>query len=263
MSLSKRLSNLKNTTQFGEKNIDKIIDSTKSLTSKSKKSLEAVRSGVGSAINDLSYKAKSSIPYEYMGSTEPYSGSFNYSSIIFYLLLIILLAFLGFNVFTYLASGTNFLASLAAPFTYVITKVTGDTSKTALDNISQGTQKMVDLTSDTTQSTIDYATKGLLGGIDSVQKNVEKVSSKSFVNPENNDKLFDSINKPTQNKSKNKSSEDDDEPEPVRTDSLTGGYCYIGKINDTRYCAKVASKNYCMSGDVFPTMDSCVSQGLK
>jgi hypothetical protein len=259
MSLSKRLTNLKNTTQFGENNI---IDSTKSLTSKSKKSLDAVRSSV----NDLSYKAKSSIPYEYVKSNviESTSGSFNYSSIIFYLLLIILLAFLGFNIFTYLAGGTNFLASLAAPITYIITKVSGDTSKTALDNVSQGTQKMVDLTSNTTQSTIDYATKGLLGGIDNVQKNVEKVASKSFVNPENNDKLFDSINKPTQNKQKNKKfNNDDDEPEPIRTDSLSGGYCYIGKINDTRYCAKVASKNYCMSGDVFPTMESCVSQGLK
>jgi hypothetical protein len=41
------------------------------------------------------------------------------------------------------------------------------------------------------------------------------------------------------------------------------GYCYIGKINNARYCAKVSSKNNCLSGDIFPTMAVCVNPNLR
>ena len=53
------------------------------------------------------------------------------------------------------------------------------------------------------------------------------------------------------------------EPEPIRSDMQQNGYCYIGKINNARYCAKVSSKNSCLSGDIFPTMAVCVNPNLK
>ena len=53
------------------------------------------------------------------------------------------------------------------------------------------------------------------------------------------------------------------EPEPVQSDTQQNGYCYIGKINNSRYCAKVSSKNSCMSGDIFPTMAVCINPNLK
>ena len=53
------------------------------------------------------------------------------------------------------------------------------------------------------------------------------------------------------------------EPEPVQSDTQQNGYCYIGKINNSRYCAKVSSKNSCISGDIFPTMAVCINPNLK
>jgi hypothetical protein len=53
------------------------------------------------------------------------------------------------------------------------------------------------------------------------------------------------------------------EPEPVQSDSQQHGYCYIGKINNSRYCAKVLSKDNCMSGDIFPTMAVCINPNLR
>jgi len=53
------------------------------------------------------------------------------------------------------------------------------------------------------------------------------------------------------------------EPQPVHSDSQQQGYCYIGKINNSRYCAKVSSRNSCMSGDIFPTMAVCVNPNLR
>ena len=53
------------------------------------------------------------------------------------------------------------------------------------------------------------------------------------------------------------------EPQPIQSDSQQNGYCYIGKINNSRYCAKVSSRNSCMSGDIFPTMAVCINPNLK
>ena len=53
------------------------------------------------------------------------------------------------------------------------------------------------------------------------------------------------------------------EPQPIQSDSQQNGYCYIGKINNSRYCAKVSSRNSCMSGDIFPTMAVCINPNLR
>ena len=57
--------------------------------------------------------------------------------------------------------------------------------------------------------------------------------------------------------------QDQPEPEPVRTSSLQQGYCFIGKINDTRHCAKVNERTQCMSGDIYPTKDICINPNLR
>ena len=60
-----------------------------------------------------------------------------------------------------------------------------------------------------------------------------------------------------------KGKNNDSEPEPTQTNTLNQGYCYIGKINDTRYCGKVSSREYCMSGDIYPSMDVCINPSLR
>ena len=52
-------------------------------------------------------------------------------------------------------------------------------------------------------------------------------------------------------------------PVPLQSNSNEYGYCYIGKTNNVRNCAKVSSKNKCMSGDIFPTMDLCINPNLR
>ena len=53
------------------------------------------------------------------------------------------------------------------------------------------------------------------------------------------------------------------EPAPLQSNSNEYGYCYIGKTNNVRNCAKVSSRNKCMSGDIFPTMDLCINPNLR
>ena len=194
-------------------------------------------------------------------SSESFS-MFGFSSPLFWILLVILLAILGFNIFKYLAEGTELFASIMHPITSMFASITGDTTKTAASTVSTGGKKIIETTADTTQSTIDYATKGLVGGIDMLQ---DKLKSVSVVEPENENSMSETV-KPNNGKAKQNKKQNNDadsEPEPARTDSVKGGYCYIGKINDTRYCSKVSSRNYCMSGDIYPSMDICVNRNLR
>ncbi len=54
---------------------------------------------------------------------------------------------------------------------------------------------------------------------------------------------------------------EDKVPEP--SSSEQHGYCYVGKENNIRHCAKVSSKSKCMSGDIFPTRDLCINPKLR
>ena len=41
------------------------------------------------------------------------------------------------------------------------------------------------------------------------------------------------------------------------------GYCYVGMYGGVRSCAEVNSSTECMSGDIFPTMDVCINPNLR
>jgi hypothetical protein len=231
--------------------------------------LQSSRKSVSSVSDRFQESAKSlsesiALP-ESVTSSKPFS-MLGFSSPLFWILLVILLSILGFNIFRYLAEGTELFASIMRPITSMFASITGDTTKTAASNVSTGGKKIVETTSDATQSTIDYATKGLVGGINMLQ---DKLKSVSVVEPENANDMSESAkpaNPTNGNKQKAKQQvapDEDSEPDPVRTESVKGGYCYIGKINDTRYCSKVSSRNYCMSGDIYPSMDVCVNQNLR
>jgi len=191
---------------------------------------------------------------------ETTTSLFNMKNILFAIIIILFLAFLGFNIFKYFASGTDIITNLLAPIIAVFGKITGDTAKTTINETSGGSKTIVDKTSETTKSILDNVQQGTTGGIDVLQNNLKKTSEAStnnedaltlsIVNTANADKMTDYSVK-------------DDEPEPTQTNTLNQGYCYIGKINDTRYCGKVSNREQCMSGDIYPSMDICVNPSLR
>ena len=196
---------------------------------------------------------------ESVGSLEPVEeSSFNFKSILFWILIILLLAFLGFNIFTYLSEGTDLLTNILAPITNTLAMLTGDTTKTTVSNASDGSQEIIDKSADVGKTIVDQSAKGVTGGISVLQDSLrkDKSNTKSIVNPENENSLTDT----TENNNDNAL---EVEPEAVKSDSSQQGYCYIGKINDTRYCAKVSNRNKCMSGDIYPTMDICINPNLR
>jgi hypothetical protein len=215
----------------------------------------------------------------------------NKRGIFFWSFIIVLLAFLGFNIFNYLAQGTDIITSLLSPIAYVIAMVSGDTVKTTVQHTSQGTQTiasessnflqiLLKLITDWFNNSVKFIANTSTSAIDYLQSNIRQ------------DKITSSNNN-IKNDSKNETSEDEDSvlknerkienrvqdvpssvknlivkkedkiPEPSTSESQHHGFCYVGKENNIRHCAKVSSRSKCMSGDIFPTMDLCVNPKLR
>jgi hypothetical protein len=212
-------------------------------------------------------------------------------TILFWIFIIILLGFLGFNVFKYLAQGTDIITILLSPIAYIITMVSGDTVKTTLQHTSQGTQAiasessnflqtLLKLITDAFTSSVKFIANSSISGIDYLQSTIKQDKITSTKGNENEDEDEDEnenededsvlknerkIDKRVQEVSdtiKNSIIKKEDKlPEP--SSSEQHGFCYVGKENNIRYCAKVSSKSKCMSGDIFPTRDLCINPKLR
>jgi hypothetical protein len=214
-------------------------------------------------------------------------------SIFFWIFIILLLAFLGFNIFKYLAQGTDIVTALLSPIAYVIAMVSGDTAKTTLQHTSQGAQTIATESSNFLQILLKLITEFFNNSV-----NFIATTSTSAINylqsTIKQDKITSTKENENQNKDQNKDEgenegeegdlknerkienrvqdvsnsikslivkKEDKVPEP--SSSEQHGYCYVGKENNLRHCAKVSSKSKCMSGDIFPTMDLCINPKIR
>ena len=249
------------------------VESDKSFKSmiESEKPVTSILRRTGAATAPVSEKMESAIE-SVKSVSEKAVGFLNFKSIIFVILVILFLAFIGFNIFTHLGEGTDLVANALAPITRLFAMITGDTAKTTISNTDTGAKKIVETASDTTQNVFDYVSKGTMAGISFLQDSLKKDDTngkQTGGKKQNGGKISgstvqtaneDSITEPKNQKANNK---EEEEPEPTRTNTLNQGYCYIGKINDTRYCAKVSGRNQCMSGDIYPSMDICINPNLR
>jgi hypothetical protein len=220
-------------------------------------------------------------------------------SFVFWFVIIILLALYGFNIFKYLAQGTDIITALISPFTYIIALLTGSTVKTTIQNISQGGQTLIaELTnffgalinffSQFFSGSLKVAEKSSVSAIDELQSNIVKDKTNSLeskkskqvvqeadAEEEEEEEAKESTllkaerrlaerSREVSNEVKNSiDKKEKTDPAPLQTSSQEHGYCYIGKYNNVRNCAKVSSKNKCMSGDIFPTMELCINPNLR
>jgi hypothetical protein len=202
-------------------------------------------------------------------------------SIFFWIFIILLLAFLGFNIFKYLAQGTDIVTALLSPIAYVIAMVSGDTAKTTLQHTSQGAQTIATESSNFLQILLKLITDFFNNSVNFIATTKQdKITSTKENENQNKDQNKDEgedegeegdlknerkIENRVQNVSNSIKSlivkKEDKVPEP--SSSEQHGYCYVGKENNLRHCAKVSSKSKCMSGDIFPTMDLCINPKLR
>jgi len=167
-----------------------------------------------------------------------------------YLIIFLILAFLGFNLFTVIGDFSmllskiitfilNIFKPILAYFGYGIT----ETVKKTVDLTATGTKKAIDVTSGTLTGGINVLEKGLSSPAKNKKSDIDSVLNKA----KQRQPIPDDAGSNTQSsKTKQKA-----------------GFCYIGEDRGFRSCISVGAADTCMSGDIFPTRELCINPNLR
>ena len=188
-------------------------------------------------------------------------------------MLILILAFLGFNLFKYLADATDSttdllgdpLKQIAAIFGYTV----GETTKNIVDTSAEGTKLGVDVAAGATEDAIDLGQRALgasstskSGSSDKSSSSKKSSSSSKKSEPDDLDKAIN-VSSSSKKKSSSIPEPDDATSRTQSSKASKSGYCYIGEDRGFRSCIKVNDPNRCMSGEIFPTRDICINPTLR
>jgi hypothetical protein len=196
-----------------------------------------------------------------------------------WIVIILILALLGINIFAYLARGTEETTLIFQKIFGPILKFFGysalETTKQTIDLTATGTKAGVDIAANTATNTIDniqqtaLATSGTSTGVSIPQG---KMSSSSFpqslnqnVNVTQNQNLNqeqDSLSRALDNAKQSGNVAPDESRSSIQTTGKSG-WCYIGGEKGVRSCAEIGVNDVCMSGNVFPNQAICMNPNLR
>jgi len=179
-------------------------------------------------------------------STSSSSSSSSSTSIWKYIVIVLILALFGFNLFKYAGDFSKFIGQiinniidvfkpLLAWFGYGVS----ETAKKTIDLTATGTTKAVNVTANT-----------LTGGISLLQQGLTKTNNNnnsSAIRPSQNTPMPDDAGSTTQASKANRKA----------------GFCYIGEDRGFRSCISVGEGDTCMSGNIFPTQELCINPNLR
>ena len=198
------------------------------------------------------------------------SGEGMFSSWWVWIFIILLLAYLGFNIFNYLAKGAQTTNDVLSPFwTYIMSFFNyGPSSITQTqpdDNEVDGDNEVGKDTDDNSQQ--DGGAKPI--SAENARPNPASVSKMSpdSVQTQN---AHDNAQNTALNRALNISKQQElSKQDYVANDSYDStqqgkaGWCYIGSEQGYRSCSQVGEADTCMSGNIFPTQDVCVNPNLR
>jgi hypothetical protein len=184
-----------------------------------------------------------------------------------WLLVILILTFLGFNIFLYLAKGTEQLNNVIGPVVEFISNFFGKISGQIIDVSAEGGKAVVNTGAgaiDTGLTAIQNVTPN-----NSITPNKASSSVSSVPVTQNqpdimsNNTLNKALNS-TQNKQQsNTDYEADEASSSIQSGPPKSGWCYIGEDRGFRTCAQVGVNDKCMSGEIFPSQEICINPNLR
>jgi len=205
---------------------------------------------------------------ETSGSSSGFSFSNMFSETTWqtWLIVALILAVLGFNIFYYLASGTQFFANFVSPyikyFSDLVGGTIGNTTKQIVTTSATGTKAGVDITAGTITSSIDALGSAIEGTSTAVAQTGQAVEKDVSTSPEN--PLNNALQQQQQGEVPD-TFQADDSYSSIQSgkSSSKSGWCYIGEERGIRSCSQVGPNDQCMSGDIFPTSQVCVNPTLR
>jgi len=181
------------------------------------------------------------------------TGSF-FTSVPWYvwLIFVLVLAFFGFNIFVYLAKGTDDISNFFGP---IIAKITSFFGIAAVDTAKQTAS--VAATGAGAIATSSEATQGQ--SISTTMQTSDSAQKTTLYNA-----LNSTQQQPTKSNENSEYTADDSHSTIQQTKSANkAGWCYIGEDRGFRSCIKVSEGDTCMSGNIFPSEDICVNPSLR
>jgi len=178
-----------------------------------------------------------------------------------WIIIVLILAFLGFNVFIYLAKGTQDITNF---FSLILNKIFG----TAVDVTGQ----TVNVAAEGAKAAVGGTANAIQHGLTAVQEVIPKHSNTSIpshpVEVSHSHKshgVNDALDKALSHSKKREthSENHDYEAHEASSSILKSGWCYIGEDRGFRSCSEVGPNDMCMSGDIFPTNELCVNPNLR
>ena len=184
-----------------------------------------------------------------------FNGKTNYTKLG---LVVIILLFLGINIFSYLGDFLQKIKETSAPFLkntleslgYVVTETTKDVTSLTAEGAKLG---------------VDVAAGTIERGIDVIQGQLDlEQSSKPATPKQQQASISASLTSALADAEENTDPLPDDATSSTqRNGSNKSGYCYIGEDRGFRSCIYVKENDVCMSGDIFPSQDLCVNPSLR
>ncbi len=186
--------------------------------------------------------------------SEELSSGLQWESIIRYGLIILILAFLGFNLFTFLGGVTDSTKGFLQPVLSFFGYGAGETVKQVTNVSAEGAKAVVDVAAGTVDDAVTLMEKAV--GVKDVQFN--RIDNQDTTTQQALDhavKRQTSTNIPAPDDSGSLTQQSRSPPK--------SGYCYIGEDRGFRSCIKVGEGDKCMSGDIFPSKEICINPNLR
>ena len=198
-----------------------------------------------------------------------------------WIIIILILALLGINIFAYLAKGTEETALLFNQIFGPILKFFGysslETSKQIINISSEGSKAGVDIVANAATNTIDtiqqspLATSGTSTGVSIPQGKMSASSLPQNMNQNVNQNMDQNMNQGLERDSLSRALENAKQSGNVSPDesrssiqvSGKSGWCYIGGEKGVRSCSEIGINDGCMSGNVFPNLEICMNPNLR
>lgn len=185
-------------------------------------------------------------------------------------LIVVILLFLGVNIFSYLGDFLQIIKDAFAPllksilesFGYVVTETTKDVTQVA----AAGAKLGIDVAAGTIESGVNV----IQGQLDLDQGPGSGQGQRQGLNPYQKNNLSKQASMSASLSSALADAEYNTEPLPDDATSSTqrngsgkSGYCYIGEDRGFRSCIAIKEGDVCMSGEIFPTNAICVNPSLR
>ena len=228
-------------------------------------------------------------PPTYTSTSTPASSygtgfSFLNLSLTTWIIIILILAILGFNIFVYLAQGTQqfsgivgpyvkFITGLIAQITTLIGRITGYTTKTITNTSAIGTKATVDVAAETINTGVDVV-GNTVGAVTGATASSSLKGSQTTGDSVQKEDVTQSTPLNNAIKNKNASAQQQTQQQGIKADTSTStiqsnksssksGWCYIGEERGFRSCIEVGNNDNCASGNIYSSQEICMNPSLR